>query len=211
MIVTRNYVREDDDYAPSDNDEILVSEEEDSGDEYVVEKILEHRMKKVGLHKICGITQFYLKWKGFPEEDNTWENESDIFAKELIEEYWERKNEESKSKKEENFDKISKKLNMITNHQDKLRKRKLSESFIEEPDFSLLEDYPPPSLTNWEEAVDDVETVERDSEDNDAILVYLNWKNGHRTRHPASIANLMCPQKIIRFYEKNLKFKNLED
>ncbi|CAG8473757.1 11278_t:CDS:2 [Funneliformis mosseae] len=119
MVVTRNHVQEDDDSTPS-VDENLVSEEEESDDEYIVEKILEHRIKK-------GITQYYLKWKGFPEEDNTWENESDI------------------------------------------------DSFIEEPDFSLLEDYPPPDLTNWEEAVDDVETVERDSEDNDKILVYLNW------------------------------------
>ncbi|CAG8553628.1 6769_t:CDS:2 [Funneliformis caledonium] len=179
MVVTRNHVQEDDDSTPSVNDENLVSEEEESDDEYIVEKILEHRIKK-------GITQYYLKWKGFPEEDNTWENESDIFATELVEEYWKKKNETSKTKKEESFDKISKKLNMITNNQDKLRKRKFSDSFIEEPDFSLLEDYPPPDLTNWEEAVDDVETVERDSEDNDKIL-------------------------LIRFYEKHLRFKNFEE
>ncbi len=43
----RNYIRKDED-TPSDTDENLeVSEEEESEDEYVVEKILDHRTKKV--------------------------------------------------------------------------------------------------------------------------------------------------------------------
>jgi len=99
---------------------------------------------------------------------------------------------------------------MITNNQVNIRKRKFSDSFTEEPDFSLLENFPPSTLTNWEEAVDDVETVERNPKDS-GLLIYLNWKNGHRTRHPASVANFMCPQKIIRFYEEHLKFKDFEE
>ncbi|RIA96485.1 chromo shadow domain-containing protein [Glomus cerebriforme] len=99
---------------------------------------------------------------------------------------------------------------MITNNQVNIRKRKITDSYTEEPDYSLLEDYPPSNLTNWEEAVDDVETVERNSKDS-GLMIYLNWKNGHRTRHPASVANLKCPQKIIRFYEERLKFNDSED
>ncbi|GBB97898.1 hypothetical protein RclHR1_00310026 [Rhizophagus clarus] len=197
-------------------------ENSDSEDEYVVEKIIDHR-------KIKGVTQYYLKWKGYPDDENTWENESDVFAKELIEKYWKRENEKSKKKpvespeesseedskrnsKENNkkIEQVKKKQTIITNNQVNIRKRKFSDSFNEEPDFSLLENFPPPSLTNWEEEVDDVETVEKNSKDS-GLLIYLNWKNGHRTRHPASVANLMCPQKIIRFYEEHLKFKDFDE
>ncbi|CAG8489228.1 1073_t:CDS:2 [Racocetra fulgida] len=45
--------------------------------EYVVEKV--------------GRLQYYLKWKDYPDEDNTWEDESDIFATNLIDEYWAKK------------------------------------------------------------------------------------------------------------------------
>ncbi|UZO29252.1 uncharacterized protein OCT59_022735 [Rhizophagus irregularis] len=147
------------------------------------------------------------------------------FAKELIEKYWkkiEKSNKQSVESPEESSDKgnskenmkkieqVKKKQTMITSNQVNIRKRKFSDSFNEEPDFSLLENFPPPSLTTWEEAVDDVETVERNSKDS-GLWIYLNWKSGHRTRHPASVANLMCPQKIIRFYEEHLKFKDLDE
>ncbi|CAB4385848.1 unnamed protein product [Rhizophagus irregularis] len=202
----------------SEEEYIEEKENSDSEDEYVVEKIIDHR-------KIKGVTQYYLKWKGYPEDDNTWENESDVFAKELIEKYWkkiEKSNKQSVESPEESSDKgnskenmkkieqVKKKQTMITSNQVNIRKRKFSDSFNEEPDFSLLENFPPPSLTTWEEAVDDVETVERNSKDS-GLWIYLNWKSGHRTRHPASVANLMCPQKIIRFYEEHLKFKDLDE
>ncbi|PKY42284.1 chromo-domain-containing protein [Rhizophagus irregularis] len=202
----------------SEEEYIEEKENSDSEDEYVVEKIIDHR-------KLKGVTQYYLKWKGYPEDDNTWENESDMFAKELIEKYWkkiEKSNKQSVESPEESSDKgnskenmkkieqVKKKQTMITSNQVNIRKRKFSDSFNEEPDFSLLENFPPPSLTTWEEAVDDVETVERNSKDS-GLWIYLNWKSGHRTRHPASVANLMCPQKIIRFYEEHLKFKDLDE
>ncbi|KAF0471861.1 chromatin organization modifier domain-containing protein [Gigaspora margarita] len=49
--------------------------------EYVVEKVIGHRF-------VNGQLQYYLKWKDYSDEDNTWEDESDIFATSLVEEYW---------------------------------------------------------------------------------------------------------------------------
>lgn len=72
------------------------------------------------------------------------------------------------------IEQVKKKQTMITSNQVNIRKRKFSDSFNEEPDFSLLENFPPPSLTTWEEAVDDVETVERNSKDS-GLWIYLNW------------------------------------
>ncbi|EJW03476.1 hypothetical protein EDEG_00207 [Edhazardia aedis USNM 41457] len=43
-------------------------------------------------------TYYLVKWQGFPSDQNTWEEESNIFAKDLIEEYQNRKAAERKSK-----------------------------------------------------------------------------------------------------------------
>jgi len=32
--------------------------------------------------------QYLLKWKGYPEAENTWENKEDVFVKELLEEFY---------------------------------------------------------------------------------------------------------------------------
>lgn len=56
-------------------------EEEDDEEEYVVEKILKHKITK--RNKV----EFYLKWKGFNEEDNTWEPAENLNCPELIDAY----------------------------------------------------------------------------------------------------------------------------
>ncbi|EEB06559.2 chromodomain protein Swi6 [Schizosaccharomyces japonicus yFS275] len=82
--------KEPKDNAPDDeNAENKDAESEDSNDndegeeEYVVEKILDHRVKR-------GVFWYLLKWEGYDKpEDNTWSSEADCTGcKELIENYW---------------------------------------------------------------------------------------------------------------------------
>ncbi|GAB0096767.1 hypothetical protein DMENIID0001_123330 [Sergentomyia squamirostris] len=74
------------------------SSSETDGEEYQVEKIMDRRVKK-------GKVEYYIKWEGYPQDENTWEPIDNLDCPELIAQF--EKARQSSSKDEDKKEKDS--------------------------------------------------------------------------------------------------------
>lgn len=62
-------------------------------------------------------------------------------------------------------------------------------------------EFKPPVSSNWEEEVVMIDACEGSE---GSVVVFLTWKNGHKTQHPLAQVYKRCPQKMLKFYESHL-------
>ncbi|XP_037792961.1 chromobox protein homolog 1-like [Penaeus monodon] len=148
-------------------------------EEFIVEKILDKRVRN-------GIVEYYLKWKGYGDTDNTWEPEAHLECSQLINEYEKTAKEKATEEKKETGKRTPKKpSNTKTKEENRMDMNSLSgfdQGF--EPDKIL-------GATNA----------------SGTLKFLMQWKDSEiQELVPASQANVLCPQVVIKFYEERLNW-----
>ncbi|KAM3858078.1 chromobox protein homolog 3-like [Diretmus argenteus] len=145
-------------------------EPQDEPEEYVVEKVLDQRL-------VNGKVEFFLKWKGFTEADNTWEPEDNLDCPELISAFLEaQKNVKEKPAPV---------------------KRKSS---TDEPETEAKKKDPRGFTRNLEP-----ERIIGATDSSGELMFLMKWKDSDEADLvPAREANTRCPQVVISFYEERL-------
>lgn len=153
-------------------------EVEGEEEEYTVEKVVDKRVKG-------GKVEYLLKWKGYGDEDNTWEPVENLDCQDLIDEF-ERKLKEKKAKKEE----ASK------------RKPSSTGSSSDKPEKKRKPDDDRPR--GFDRGLDPEKIIGATDSSGD-LMFLIKWKGSDEADLvPAREANVKIPQTVIKFYEERL-------
>jgi len=148
------------------------------GEEFVVDKILDKRTRN-------GKIEYYLSWKGFGPEENTWEPKENLDCPELIKGF----EDKIKLKKE----------------QSKRKGSKLDEEEGEQPSKKLHpgEDLRPRGFDRGLQA----ERIIGATDSSGELMFLVKWKGSDEADLVAARqANMKCPQVVIQFYEERLSW-----
>lgn len=161
-----------------------VQEEE----EFIVEKILDKRI-------VNGKTEYFLKWNGYPDSDNTWEPVENLDCPEIIKEFeenWKKKaNEASERKRKQNGTET-----------EPPSKKKTEKSSSEAPAKKKSEDDKPPR--GFERNLEPDRIIGA-TDTGGELMFLIKWKGCDEADLVSSkTANVKCPQIVIKFYEERL-------
>eukprot|EP00029_Vermamoeba_vermiformis_P004421 TRINITY_DN14960_c0_g1_i1.p1 TRINITY_DN14960_c0_g1~~TRINITY_DN14960_c0_g1_i1.p1 ORF type:complete len:215 (+),score=47.09 TRINITY_DN14960_c0_g1_i1:713-1357(+) len=147
-------------------------------EEYVVEAI-------AGKRKHKGSVQYLIKWEGYGDEFNTWEDEDRLNCPDLLAEY---ENKEDRKRKEK-----------MIKQKEKIKKEEKRE--LE----SLLE--PDKNVKVGFEHGDTVQELIGARMIDGQLMFYVRWKGKNICTYvPAPTINSKAPQIVIKFYETRLRF-----
>lgn len=164
-------------------------EEEVEEEEYVVEKIIDHREIKKG------VLEYFLKWKGFPNEENTWEPADNLNCEDLIQEY-----ENARAKKEKlaksvkgSVQEVKKKRKLVDESNAKKKRRR-------------------DKKTNGFDKGMTAEEILGATETRGEVHFLIKWKGVNDAELvPAKVANIKIPQMVIAFYAARLTWSSADN
>lgn len=152
-------------------------------EEYTVEKILDKRIRH-------GKVEYYLKWKGYSNADNTWEPEENLDCPDLIAEFEEKR----KKKVEEKKDTPEKKR--------KVNGTESNEGIVQKKRKKTTEEDNRPR--GFDRGLDP-ERIIGATDSSGELMFLIKWKGSDEADLvPSRIANVKCPQVVIKFYEERL-------
>ncbi|KAK5862410.1 hypothetical protein PBY51_017810 [Eleginops maclovinus] len=159
--------------------------------EFVVEKIILRRI-------FNGRVEYFLKWKGFTDADNTWEPEDNLDCPELIEEFLRNTHflneEEQEFFPKEEMTEQETEISCMHSQQQAHTVQSNSEPNDEQSDT-------PTNLSTYLEPECIIGSTDRKGE----LMFLVKWKNSDDVALlPAHEASARCPQVVIDFYEQKL-------
>ncbi|XP_050300291.1 chromobox protein homolog 1-like [Anthonomus grandis grandis] len=147
-------------------------------EEYVVEKIIDVRVKN-------GVREYLLKWIGYDDKDNTWEPESNLDCPGLIKAF-----EADRAEKESERSKKRKSTSTPTPDQKGGKKWKGEDKKLAGFDRGL-----------------EPEKIIGATNSSGPLMFLMKWVGTDEADLvPAKQANVKCPQVVIKFYEERLSW-----
>jgi len=163
-------------------------------EEFIVEKILEKRI-------VAGKTEYLLKWKGYGDEDNTWEPEENLGCPELIEAF-EKQWKEKQAEKGGGGGPRKKRASELTEKED--RKENSRSTIPTKKAKTTPKDAARAELTGFDRNLI-ADKIIGATDSSGELMFLMKWKDTDEADLvPARQANVKCPQVVISFYEERL-------
>ncbi|KAK9513681.1 hypothetical protein VZT92_027196 [Zoarces viviparus] len=160
--------------------------------EFVVDTIIRRRV-------FNGRVEYFLKWKGFTDAENTWEPEDNLDCPELIEEFLRNTHFYERNEEDQTQQELIPKEEMTEQETEISCMQAHTVQSDSEPNDTQSDT--PTNLSTYLEPECIIGSTDRQGE----LMFLVKWKNSDDVALlPAREASARCPQVVIEFYEQKL-------
>jgi len=148
---------------------------------------------------------YFVKWKGYPDNENTWEPEAHLEgSEEAVKEYEERIKRKEEERRKKEGERRKKEEERRKNEEEK-KKRKEEKKVLEKAEAKRRKLEADADKARGFERMLDPERIVGATQIGLELTYLVKWKGSDEADLiPAREANVKCPQTVIRFFEERL-------